>query len=80
MKKSERDCNHVAMQQLHDPQAFAERLFHKLNGAKSERFEVRTLRMALIAQLIGVHELVVLPYYTFMQRYLTPQQRDVRFS
>ena len=28
-KRSDRDCNIVAMQQLHDPQEFAERLFRK---------------------------------------------------
>jgi protein SDA1 len=38
---------------------------------------VRTLRMALLAQIIGTQELIVLPFYTYMQRYLQPQQRDV---
>jgi hypothetical protein len=52
-------------------------IIFRLDGQKTERFEVRLLRMSLLAQLIGHHELVVLPFYNYIQRYLTPQQREV---
>ena len=57
-------------------QTFAERLFSRLNGA-NERFETRLLMMSVISRAIGVHKLLVLNFYPFLQKYIQPHQRDV---
>ena len=33
--------------------------------------------MNLIARLVGIHELILLNYYPFLQRFLQPHQREV---
>lgn len=41
------------------------------------KFEVRLLFMSLISRLIGVHKLLILNFYPFLQKYIQPHQRDV---
>ncbi|EDQ85727.1 uncharacterized protein MONBRDRAFT_38740 [Monosiga brevicollis MX1] len=78
-----------ALHQIHNPQTthgislrifrsgFAERLLAKLRQSKSDKFDVRLMYMNLISRLVGVHELVLLNFYPFLQRYLQPYQQDV---
>ncbi|KER24033.1 LOW QUALITY PROTEIN: hypothetical protein T265_14503 [Opisthorchis viverrini] len=66
----------AAINLLHDPQAFAERLFRKLEHC-SDRFEIRLLLLDLVTRLIGLHKLLVLNLYPFIQRFLRPHQREV---
>ena len=61
---------------IHDPQSLAEELFKRLRKS-CERFEVKLVLMNLISRLIGCHELTLLPFYSFIQRYLTSHQQDV---
>ncbi|CAH8532249.1 unnamed protein product [Schistosoma margrebowiei] len=68
--------NFHALNMLHDPQTFAEKLFRKLERC-SDRFEIRLLILDLISRLIGLNKLVLLNFYPFIQRFLRPQQRDV---
>ena len=65
-----------AIQLIHDPQALAEKLFKKLRQP-GEKFEVKLLLMNFISRLIGCHKLVLLSFYSFLQRYLTSHQKDV---
>jgi hypothetical protein len=65
-----------AIQLIHDPQALAERLFKKLRQP-GEKFEVKLLLMNFISRLIGCHKLVLLSFYSFLQRYITSHQKDV---
>lgn len=58
---------------LRDPQQFVERLFAKLQKT-SERFEIRILYLNVIARAISQHEIVHLPLYAFLQRYMQPSQ------
>ncbi|EIE25800.1 SDA1-domain-containing protein [Coccomyxa subellipsoidea C-169] len=67
----------AAIQLLHDPQTFAEKLFARLQKGSGEKFETRMAIMALVSRVIGVHQLLLLNFYPFMQRYLQPHQRDV---
>jgi len=62
---------------LYDPQSLSDRLFALLNGKKNERFALRLLRMSLLARLIGVHKLQTLGFYSYLQKYLQPKQREV---
>eukprot|EP01135_Chromosphaera_perkinsii_P005741 Nk52_evm41s359 gene=Nk52_evmTU41s359 len=61
---------------LNDPQGLAEKLFQMLKKS-NEKFEIRALMMKMIGRLIGTHELFVLNFYPFMQKYLQPHQKDV---
>lgn len=74
MKKRTELTNFHALNMLHDPQTFAEKLFRKLERC-SDRFEIRLLILDLISRLIGLNKLVLLNFYPFIQRFLRPQQR-----
>ena len=58
------------------PQTFAERLFARLNRG-AERFETRLRIIAVVSRAIGVHKLLLLNFYPFLQKYIQPHQRDV---
>ncbi|KNC52670.1 mystery 45A [Thecamonas trahens ATCC 50062] len=73
-KKKKPEPQFTAIELLYDGQSFAERLFGLLRKSK-ERFEVRLLMMDMIARTIAAHELVVLNFYPFMQRYMQPHQQ-----
>ena len=60
----------------HVPQTFAERLFARLQRA-NERLETRLAMMAVISRAVGVHQLLLLNFYPFLQKYIQPHQRDV---
>jgi len=66
----------AALHLLHDPQNFAEKLFARLQRSK-ESWEVRLAMMQVISRVIGVHKLLVLNFYPFLQKYIAPHQRDV---
>ncbi|XP_066902618.1 protein SDA1 homolog [Halyomorpha halys] len=68
--------NFSALHLLHDPQGMAEKLFRQLEKTH-ERFEVKVLTLDVISRLIGLHQLIILNFYPFIQRYLQPHQRDV---
>uniref|UniRef100_A0A7R9V1A5 Protein SDA1 n=2 Tax=Chlamydomonas euryale TaxID=1486919 RepID=A0A7R9V1A5_9CHLO len=66
----------AALHLLHDPQSFAERLFARLQ-AGNERFETRLAMIQVLSRVIGVHKLLVLNFYAFLQKYIASHQRDV---
>lgn len=68
--------NFSAIHLIHDPQSMAEKLFKSLETF-NERFEVKLMVMNLISRLVGIHELILLNFYPFLQRFLQPHQREV---
>ena len=68
-----------AIEMLNDPQGLAEGLFKKIRSAGSNayRFEVKLLMLNFVTRLVGNHELLILPLYPFLQRYMGGHQRDV---
>ena len=58
-------------------QTFAEKLFVRLQKSSGEKTETRTAMITLISRIMGVHKLILLNFYPFLQRYLQPHQRDV---
>ncbi|KAG5508603.1 hypothetical protein GH5_06855 [Leishmania sp. Ghana 2012 LV757] len=58
---------------LRDPQQLVERLLAKLQKT-SERFEVRLLYLNVIARTVSEHEVIHLPLYGFLERYMEPSQ------
>jgi protein SDA1 len=75
---STRGANLAAIRDLFDPQGFTDRLFALLSERRTnERHGTRLLHIALCARVIGVHRLQTLGFYSYLQRFLQPKQRDV---
>ena len=66
------------MQLIDDPQGFAEMLFKKLKEG-AQAFETKMLLLQVVSRVVGLHQLILLNFYPFLQRYIQPNQRDVRF-
>lgn len=62
--------------QLKDAQGFAERLFSRLQSC-NERFEIKMMMLKVIARTVGLHQLILLNFYPFLQKYVQPHQRDI---
>lgn len=66
-----------AMEMLRDPQGLAEAVFKRLKSSGSIKYDVKLLMINFVTRLVGNHELLVLPLYSFLQKYMGGQQRDV---
>ena len=68
-----------AIELLRDPQGLAESVFKRIKaaGSNSYKFEVKLLMINFLTRLVGNHELMLLPLYPFLQRYMGGHQRDV---
>ncbi|CAA7039251.1 unnamed protein product [Microthlaspi erraticum] len=67
---------------LNDPQKYAERLLSRLQtgksiGKTSERIETRLMMIKVIARTIGLHKLQLLSFYTYLQNYARPHEKDI---
>lgn len=60
---------------MQDPQTFAEKLFDNLNRF-DKRFTLdhKILIMQILCRAMGTHKLCVLPFYTYLVKYLTHHQ------
>lgn len=66
------------LDQLHDPQAFAERLLLLMRKwATRLSFEHKLLMMELISRLVSTHKLIVLDFSELLKRYISPDQEEV---
>ncbi|KAL4581886.1 hypothetical protein LXL04_006420 [Taraxacum kok-saghyz] len=61
---------------LKDAQGFAEKLFSRLQTCE-ERFEIKMMIVKVVARTVGLHRLILLNFYPFLQKYVQPHQRDV---
>nr|XP_022902455.1 protein SDA1 homolog [Onthophagus taurus] len=68
--------NFSALMLVHDPQGMAEKLFKQLESS-NQRFEVKLMMLDVISRLIGLHNLFLLNYYPYLQRFMQPHQREV---
>ncbi|KAJ1935687.1 Severe Depolymerization of Actin, partial [Linderina macrospora] len=78
--------NFEAISLIHDPQGFTEKLFGKVHAATTatkrggstvDRFEVRLAILKLVSRMINHHQLQLMAFYPFFQRYLQPHQTEV---
>ncbi|EIM80619.1 protein required for actin cytoskeleton organization and cell cycle progression [Stereum hirsutum FP-91666 SS1] len=70
--------NFPALQLLHDPQTFAEKLYDILNRYdKRFSLEHKILLMQLLSRVMSSHKLTVLGFYTYIIKYLTYHQLRV---
>jgi protein SDA1 len=67
--------NFPALQLLHDPQTFGEKLHHVL-AQYSRRFSLdhRVLIIQLLSRVMGAHKTCVLSFYSYMTPYLMHKQ------
>ncbi|KAL1517042.1 hypothetical protein ABEB36_000859 [Hypothenemus hampei] len=68
--------NFSAIHLLHDPQDMAEKLLKQLE-VTNQRFEVKLMTLDVISRLIGLHNLFLFNYYSYIQRFMQPHQREV---
>ncbi|KAL4302932.1 hypothetical protein GQ457_10G026270 [Hibiscus cannabinus] len=75
---SERSNNsyYSPLYHLKDAQGFVEKLFSRLQTC-NERFEVKMMMLKVIARTVGLHRLILLNFYPFLQRYVQPHQKDI---
>lgn len=67
-----------AIEMLRDPQGLAEAIFKRLKAVGSYKYETKLLMMNFITRLVGNHELLILPLYSFLTKYLAGgHQRNV---
>lgn len=78
MKKKNKaeSFNFSGIHLLHNPQGMAEDLFKQLQKT-TDRFEVRMMHLDVISRLIGIHELFLFQFYSYITRLLQPHQRLV---
>lgn len=75
-KNQSQSSSFAALTLIHDPQGFAENLFHQLEK-RHERFEVKMLTLDVVSRLIGLHQLILFNFYPYIQRFLQPHQKEV---
>ena len=61
---------------LYSPQSFAEKLFNIMSG-KNQKYQHKLIYMGLIGRVIWRHQLILLPFYRSLIKYLEPKQKDV---
>jgi len=66
-----------AIELLNDPYGICETLLKRIKNSSGYKFEVKMLMLNFVTRVIGNHELIVLPLYTLLQRYMNGHQRDV---
>ncbi|KDN38379.1 SDA1-domain-containing protein [Tilletiaria anomala UBC 951] len=70
--------NAAAIDLLHDPQSFADKLFEMLRiGDKRTPIELKVRIMQLLSRVISLNKLAVLGFYSYVVKYLAPQQLHV---
>ncbi|EJD07420.1 SDA1-domain-containing protein [Fomitiporia mediterranea MF3/22] len=74
-KSDQNNANFAALQLLQDPQTFAEKLFDILSRFdKRYTLEHKILNMQVLCRAMGTHRLCVLPFYTYLLKYLAASQ------
>ncbi|KAI6358699.1 Severe Depolymerization of Actin [Pyricularia grisea] len=78
-KQAPHPLNFSALHLLHDPQGFAESLFHKhlQNTRNKMSLENKLLVLQLVTRLVGLHKLTMVQLYSWFTKYLTPKQPSV---
>jgi protein SDA1 len=68
-----------AIELLNDPQGLADVILKRIkaSGSNTYKFEHKLLMMNFVTRIVGNHELILLPLYPLLQRYMGGTQRDV---
>lgn len=74
--KGDSSVSFIAIDLLNDPQTLSERCLQRVQKA-SEPFQFRLLLLHLVARLVGRHSLHLLNLYSFLMKYIFPNQNEV---
>lgn len=66
--------NYSAIHLLHDSQGLAEKFFKSFKTA-NDRWEIQLMCMNLVSRLIGIHQLFVLGFYSYLEKFLWPHKQ-----
>lgn len=70
--------NFPALQLLHDPQTFGERLYENLSRfEKKLSLGHKIITMQLLSRVMGFHKLCILGFYTYVVKYITYHQLNI---
>lgn len=61
---------------IYNPQDFCEKLYQILQKS-NEKFQVKLALMSVISRMMGRHKLILLSFYSYIQKYLTPNQKEI---
>ncbi|KAH6809911.1 ARM repeat superfamily protein, partial [Perilla frutescens var. frutescens] len=75
-EKSTNSSYYSPLNHLKDAQGFAEKLFSRLQSS-NQRVEVKMMMLKVIARTVGLHHLILLNFYPYIQKYVQPHQTDV---
>ncbi|KAL6529748.1 hypothetical protein OROGR_015371 [Orobanche gracilis] len=75
-EKSDRDYS-SPLNHLKDAQGFSEKLFSHLQSSSNDIFEVKIMILKVIARTVGLHHLILLDFYPYLQKYVEPHKQDV---
>ncbi|KAI1329275.1 SDA1-domain-containing protein [Xylariaceae sp. FL0255] len=78
-KNAPQQLNFSALHLLLDPQGFCEALFEKHLQNKKNKLPLETKLdvLQLVTRLVGLHQLTILPLYSYFTSHLTPRQQSV---
>ncbi|EKX41505.1 hypothetical protein GUITHDRAFT_112478 [Guillardia theta CCMP2712] len=77
-KKKKINNGFTVIEQLHDPQSFAEKLLQMIKTWKTAlKFDEKLLILDLLSRIMSVHQLILLDFYDFMSRFLQPSQEEL---
>ncbi|WFD43886.1 Severe Depolymerization of Actin [Malassezia psittaci] len=77
-KEEKETSNMAAIHLLHDPQTFADRLYENLSrGDKRHSLEMKVRIIQLLSRVMGTHRVLVLPFYSYLAKYLMPHQLHI---
>lgn len=71
-----RNFNYAAIMLINDPQGYAEKVYRVLTKS-TDRYETKIMLMALLSRLTASHQLMLLDFYSFIQKYLAPHQPHI---
>eukprot|EP00924_Labyrinthula_sp_SR-Ha-C_P008208 snap_masked-scaffold_11-processed-gene-6.25-mRNA-1 protein AED:0.28 eAED:0.29 QI:0/-1/0/1/-1/1/1/0/720 len=66
----------AAIELINDPLSLVEVLFKRINK-QHELFQVRLNIITLMSRLIGIHQIIFLPFYSYLRKFLNPHQKLV---
>lgn len=80
-RKQERESeagspNWPAIDLIYDPQSLAEQLLKDLKRTAT-KFAAKLLLIDLIARIVSVHKLILVNFYSFLQRYIRPSTEEI---
>ncbi|BFU23650.1 SDA1, putative [Entamoeba histolytica HM-1:IMSS-B] len=69
-------ANWAAIDNIYDPIAFCDKLFRDIKGSRN-RFAVRLMELDLLSRVIARREVICLPFYSFIVRYLYVRHENI---